>query len=149
MTALTGISALAYFVVADVSRTFASLSDFAIAFLPRLSIIVIIEMFSYFFLRLYKSSLSEIKYFQNEATNIEFNFVALESALHLQDAPLIHKALEHFIRVERNPILRTGQSTREIEDAKQLDSALKWTPAQFAEILKVLSPNRTAEPPQK
>jgi hypothetical protein len=86
----------------------------AMEFLPRLSIVLIIEVFSYFFLRLYKSSLAEIKYFQNEATNIEHNFVDLEAAISIEDKTLIEKCIYTFLAVERNPVMGKNQTTREI-----------------------------------
>lgn len=62
---------------------------------------MIIEVFSYFFLKLYKSSLSEIKYFQNEATNIEYSFVALETALKVDDSDLVKQCVNKMLNVER------------------------------------------------
>ena len=111
LTALSGVIALSFFVLAREGKH-ASFEDFAIEFLPRLSIVLIIEVFSYFFLRLYKSSLAEIKYFQNEATNIEHNFVALEAAVSIDDKTLIEKCIHTFLAVERNPIIDKGQTTR-------------------------------------
>jgi len=41
---------------------------------------MLIELFAYFFLKLYKSDLSEIKYFQNELTNVEMRYAAVRLA---------------------------------------------------------------------
>lgn len=46
-------------------------------FIPRFTLSIFIEVFSFFFLRLYSTSLNDIKYFQNELTNIESRFIAL------------------------------------------------------------------------
>lgn len=113
ITALSGVIALSFFVLAK-EGTHNSLGDFVMEFLPRLSIVLIIEVFSYFFLRLYKSSLAEIKYFQNEATNIEHNFVALEVAISIDDKTLLEKCIYTFLEVERNPVISRDQTTREI-----------------------------------
>lgn len=79
---------------------------------------VFIEVFAYFFLRLYKSSLSEIKYFQNEMTNTEAKLAALKCSL----APVESEAMSHEIKAlsetERNAVLEKGQTTAEIEKAK-------------------------------
>ena len=48
---------------------------------PRLTLSIFIEFFSFFFLRLYKTGISEIKYFQNELTNAELKFIAVEKAI--------------------------------------------------------------------
>lgn len=137
ITALSGVVALSFFVLNDV-RMHESFTEFATAFLPRLSIVVIIEVFSYFFLKLYKASLSEIKYFQNEATNIEFNFVALETAIHLGKPDLIQKTMERFINIERNPVLKKGQTTRELEVEALTEKNIKMTPDHLTEILRAL-----------
>ena len=52
------------------------LSQFFMQFFPRFSLVTIIELFSYFFLRLYKQAIDEIKYFQNEITNIDLKMLA-------------------------------------------------------------------------
>jgi hypothetical protein len=77
----------------------------------RLSVIVLIEVFAYFFLRLYRYSLFEIKYFQNEITNSEFRLIALETAFRSADVDAIKKACVEMLRVERNVILKKGETT--------------------------------------
>lgn len=90
-------------------------------FAPRLTLSLFIEIFSFFFLKLYKSGLGEIKYFQNELTNIELKFVSLESALRSENEELVAGVVGEFSRTERNFILEKGQSTVEIE-RNRLDS---------------------------
>tara|TARA_R110001592_G_scaffold1664_6_gene9727 strand:- start:15872 stop:16798 length:927 start_codon:yes stop_codon:yes gene_type:complete len=84
-------------------------------FAPRLMLSLFIEIFSFFFLKLYKSGLGEIKYFQNELTNIELKFLSLESALRSENEELVAGVVGEFSRTERNFILGRGQSTVEIE----------------------------------
>lgn len=55
--------------------------SFIINFTPKLSLVIFIEVFAFFFLSLYKTSLSEIKYYQNEMTKIEIKYIALVAAL--------------------------------------------------------------------
>jgi len=97
----------------------------AAAFLPRLSLVIIIEMFSYFFLSLYRSSLNEIKYFQNELTNIESKCLGLEGALFLNDLESTRNAITSLTVTERNFILKKGESTADIEKSKLDNSVLK------------------------
>lgn len=87
-------------------------------FLPRFSLVILIEIFAYFFLRLYKQSLEEIKYFQNEITNIEAKQLALQLAMHHDDQALRIKVAEELAKTERNFILEKDQSTVEIEREK-------------------------------
>lgn len=88
------------------------------SFVPRLSLVILIEIFAYFFLGLYKQSLTEIKYFQNEITNIEAKYVAIEQAVIMGDKPIIKKLLDHISTTERNFILRKGESTTLLESEK-------------------------------
>lgn len=134
ITALSGVVTLSFFVLPK-EGAHSSLSEFAMDFLPRLSIVLIIEVFSYFFLRLYKASLSEIKYFQNEATNIEHSFVALEAAISINDKNLIEKCVHAFLEIERNPILAAGQTSREII---QVDQSLKETQFSTEALVKII-----------
>ena len=70
-------------------------------FIPRVTIVIFIEIFSYFFLRLYRNNLEESKYFHNELSNFESKYMALEVALTInQESPDILsdvvKVLEHI-----------------------------------------------------
>lgn len=101
-------------------------------FIPRLFLSIFIEIFSFFFLKLYKSGLSEIKYFQNELTNVEMKFVSLENALRCENSEVINAVISELSRTERNFILDKGQSTVELERSKldvngQNDSILNFT----------------------
>jgi molybdopterin converting factor small subunit len=84
-------------------------------FAPRVSLVVLIEVFAYFFLRLYKQSLGEIKFFQNEMTNIEAKYLALQVVLRADDPALYSKIVEALAETERNFILAKGQTTVELE----------------------------------
>ena len=83
--------------------------------LMRLSLVVFIEVFAFFFLRLYRSSLMEIKYFQNELTNVETRFIALETAVAGGNASATKAIIEELIKTERNFVLKKGESTAELE----------------------------------
>lgn len=49
-------------------------------YVPRITTVVFIEVFAFFFLRLYKNSLAEIKYYQNELTTLAAHHIAFETA---------------------------------------------------------------------
>lgn len=85
--------------------------NFIASFVPRLSLVILIEIFAYFFLDLYKSSLSEIKYFQNEITNIESKYAAMEYAVQYGDKDSVNKVLNQLANTERNFLLKKGEST--------------------------------------
>lgn len=91
------------------------LSSAILAFLARLSLVAIIEIFAYFFLNLYRTGLQEIKFYQNELTNISSRQAALRTALFGKDAKTLSDILRQLIATERNFILKKGQSTVAIE----------------------------------
>ena len=62
VTTVTGLSILGVFVLSRTTEM-KEVLDFVKHFVPRISLVIFIEIFAYFFLRLYKDTLSEIKYF--------------------------------------------------------------------------------------
>lgn len=119
ITTLFGFSLLGVFVYSTllVSEQH-GLRNIAYEFIPRISLVVLIEVFAYFFLRLYKESLSDIKYFQNEITTIETKCLSLKVALTSGEKEVLNTVISNLASIERNFILDKGQSTIDIERAK-------------------------------
>lgn len=84
-------------------------------YIPRLTLSIFIEIFSFFFLRLYKTGLGEIKYFQNELTNVEMKFIAVEKAVVSDKDDSITNVINELIATERNFKLSKGESTVDLE----------------------------------
>jgi len=123
LTTGVGLAALGYFVVKFHGEGSPSMNDL-VGFVPRLSLVVFIELFAYFFLRLYKSSLAEIKFFQNELTNVEAKAIALEVSALWDNAAVVGSVIERIAGTERNNVLQAGQTTVELEQAKLHDEKL-------------------------
>jgi hypothetical protein len=126
VTTITGLALLGAFVLQEVPRS-SDMSAFLVGFLPRISLVLLIEIFAYFFLRLYKSTLTEIKYFQNEITSIEAKFLALTVAATGSKEDQLKHVLEHLAKTERNFILDKGQTTVDLERSRldrQFDQSL-------------------------
>lgn len=130
LTTVTGLGVLSYFiwVSAGVSQ---DLVSFVISFVPRLSLVVFIQVFAFFFLRLYKSGLLEIKYFQNEITNLELKFFGISTALLAESVESLAEVSKSLMESERNRILQPGQTTFELEKYKLEQNSA-------AEVLKIL-----------
>lgn len=90
-------------------------TEYIYHFIPRLSLSVLIELFSFFFLRLYKNNLEDIKYFNNERTNIEMKIVAIKTSLAYDDKETVKSLMLELAKTERNFVLKKGESTVEIE----------------------------------
>lgn len=122
ITTITGLLLLG----ASVFSELTSIKDwwgFISHFAPRLTLVILIEVFAYFFLSLYKASLSEIKFFQNELTNIESKQIALQAAITLSDPLAITNILNKLADTERNRVLQKDQTTIELEKTKiEMDS---------------------------
>lgn len=70
-----GFCILAYYLTSFTYQKYTT-EQFVWFFLSRLSLVILIEVFAYFFLALYRSSLADIKEFQNELTLIENRMLA-------------------------------------------------------------------------
>ncbi|OOS01248.1 hypothetical protein B0186_03995 [Canicola haemoglobinophilus] len=100
---IIGIGILAFYLTLFPTKTYISLLEFASEGLPKFSIVLIIEFFSFFFLRLYKKGLEDVKYFHNEATSIEHRFIAIEIALFSKGKDTsIENCINNLISFEKN-----------------------------------------------
>ena len=81
----------------------------------RLCIVFLIELFSYFFLKLYKDCIERTRYYQNELTNIESKKIAILSSVILKDTEHSKAIIESMLCVERNFIIPKDCTTLELE----------------------------------
>ncbi|GEM_PF-2298522 len=91
---------------------------FLIRYIPRLvSIVSLLTIFLYF-TRLYKSNILDVKYYQNELTNVEIKLVSLKTALNNSSAEIINHIIKEYAVIERNSIITKDQTTSELERIK-------------------------------
>jgi hypothetical protein len=105
-------------------------------YVPRLSLIVFAELFAYFFLKLYKEGLADIKYYQNELSNIDLRLTALKAALTTRDNEILKIVIGELAKTERNFVLKSGESTVELEKYKSDGATTKQVLEQLGSILK-------------
>ena len=67
---------------------------------------------------LYKKSLDDIKYYQNEITNLEAKYLSLDQSRQSGNFKLLANALETLNKTERNFILKKDETTIELEKSK-------------------------------
>jgi hypothetical protein len=137
-TAIMGVALIASFLFSNQEPP-TTLEGFAVQFGPRLSLATFIEVFAYFFLRLYKEGLAEIKYYQNELTNIESRTVALEAAERSGDRATQNKVISLIARTERNGILEKGQTTAAIQLAALENKSIASIIKSASEVIKPTS----------
>jgi hypothetical protein len=115
--ALFGLGFLAY-VVLQTQPEGGGAAAIAQSYLPKLSLVLAIELLAFFFLSLYRSSLAEIKYFQNETTNVESRLLALRVALNVKSDELTKDVVAQLARTERNFVIDKGHTTVDLERAR-------------------------------
>ncbi|MDB5128121.1 MAG: hypothetical protein JWQ85_2353 [Mucilaginibacter sp.] len=119
------------------------MSNFLTGFLPRLSLVIFIEIFSFFFLKLYKRSLDDIKYYQNERTNIDSKVIALKASIIYGKPELINTIIKGFSMVERNFIIKKGESTVSLEKLKIEDKEDSDILDRVLSIIKTIDAKKT------
>lgn len=101
-------------------------------FVPRISVVLLVELVAYFFLKLYRSGIDEIRFYQNELTNFEARSAALEASLQHGDKTVVKAVIAQLMATERNFILAKGATTVELERVKMQQD-------HWAELVKALS----------
>jgi len=93
--------------------------------IPRVLLIIFVELFAYFFLRLYRDGLAEIKYFQNELTNIESKLISVQISFVTKQEDALKSSLQALSNTERNFILEKGQTTGNLEKPHPKNDKIK------------------------
>lgn len=118
-TSLTIVAGITLWVtVVSENISFTQIIDLSSHYIPRLSLIVFIEIFAFFFLKLYKTNLNGTKYYHNELTNVDLQIAALKSALIVKDTKVIENVVNQFSKTERNFIIPKDSTTIELEKIK-------------------------------
>lgn len=69
-----------------------------------------VEFFAFFFLKLYRTALDEIKFYQNELTNLAMYSVALEGALLKAEGTSLSSTIERLLLTDRNAVMPISRS---------------------------------------
>ncbi|MZY05435.1 hypothetical protein GUK58_05145 [Acinetobacter pittii] len=133
---LSGIGgSFAYFFIQKLPLTTSGIQLLSYSF-PRISLFMLFALLVFFFLNLYKKSLEDIKYYQNEITNLEAKYLSLQIAKNMNNHKLLGMVLENLIKTERNFILEKGQTTVELEKEKNDSNSANKTLDTLKDILK-------------
>jgi hypothetical protein len=101
---------------------FANLTDLVLHMVPRFSIVVLIELFAYFFLSMYRANLTEIRYYQNEITTIDLRRAGTLVAIL---SPASEAVFKDLIGTDRNGVLKSDQTTQELERLRIESASMK------------------------
>lgn len=86
--------------------------------LVRLSLVTMVEVFAFFFLKMYKSELTSIQYFQDELTSIESRKIALLFSVLQDSEESTCKSIACLLEIDRNFKMDANQTTAELEKLK-------------------------------
>lgn len=139
-----GLSILGYTAVID--HQFSDVTAFLLSSVPRFTFAILIELLSYFFLKLYKDSEKEIRYFHNELTNQENCMLAMQVSRLEQNEQLLSQCLNAFLlprhESNTNKELNT-KDTAKIEAPNPLNGIpqIQKTLGEIATTLEKLAPH--------
>jgi hypothetical protein len=123
LTTTIAVGLLSYMVM-GVTNSLGTLEELLQYYVPRVSTAVFIEVFSFFFLRLYRSSLEEIRYYQDELTRLTERRIALLAAEASGDSDLLG-AVVSSLAPDAELHLQAGPSPADPEDLKGLSNLLE------------------------
>lgn len=118
VTTVIAILVLLNLILDAKDKNFSNVGEMIPYLLPRTVLAIFIETFSFFFLRLYKDNLEDVKYFHNERTNIDSKVIALKTAIAYGKDEIIYEVVRAFLAIERNFILKKDETTINIERIK-------------------------------
>jgi hypothetical protein len=108
ITAVLGLSTLLVFILYPPEGAWDDIRSI-FHFAARLGVVAMIEIVAFFFLNQYKFTLLDLKYVNNELTNIEMRMLSLITAAKLGDKATIGKILTDLVKTERNFALKKGE----------------------------------------
>jgi hypothetical protein len=126
MATIIGIIMLGAFVFTTNYKDI-SIEKFLIHFIPRISLVIFVQIFAFFFLKLYRSNMEEIKYFHNELTSIESRISAVVLAKNANNPEGMMKVITGLSAVDRNSPQQGGtakESEQSIDMLTKLLSAV-------------------------
>lgn len=91
-------------------------------YIPRVTVAIFIEVFSFFFLKMYKSNLSEIKYYQQEITKISTQQIVYESATLSQENTALLSFINNALSTnsQTEPANSMADTSTQIEDLAKI-----------------------------
>ncbi|REG82150.1 hypothetical protein [Marinomonas pollencensis] len=120
LTTSIAVGLLTYMVLGTDAKL-ESLTGILSYYIPRVTVVIFIEVFSFFFLKMYKSNLTEIKYYQKEITNISTQQIVYESAVLSNE----NGALSSFVRAALNQSEETGTEQSKADTVDQIEHLSK------------------------
>lgn len=85
-------------------------------YVPRVALAIFVELFSFFFLRLYKAGLLDLKYFHSEILNLELRIAALDTAMLINDQESLRNVISSLVETDRTKQLNFEDASKQKND---------------------------------
>lgn len=85
---------------------------------PKIVLVIIVQIFAFFYFSITKTSLNRVQYLINEKTNIHLKIYALKASVALNQSKIVSEILSEFAKTERNFIIEKDKTTVEIEKSR-------------------------------
>ena len=102
----------------------------------RFSIVVFIEVFAFYYLRLYRNIMDNIKYYQNEITNIEMKILSLHAVENGSCSESLKNLTLELAKTERNFVIDKNKTTVDLERNKLETDFFKSSTDNFVKLVK-------------
>lgn len=103
----------------------------------KLMLIIFIESFAFYFLKLYRSNIDLKKYYLNELTNIELKIISLYASIFHEKGTSFDAITLELVKIERNKILKKGETTTDLERIKIKKSQLMKAISMLSRRIKI------------
>lgn len=123
-----------YSVASSVNDAFNKHDIFSIS--ARISIILFIEIFAYYYLKLYKNIMDNVKFYQNEISNMELKLLALHAIENSGNIDALKSLTDELAKTERNFVINKGQTTVDIEKSRHENNILYKSLDSISKIIK-------------
>lgn len=91
----------------------------------RFSITIVLQVFAFFFLSLYRKGLEEVKYINNELTNVHAKLASVSLATKSNDPQTARNVVEELLKTERNFLLKKGETTVALKEMEMSENSNK------------------------
>lgn len=149
-TTMLAVGLLGWIVLGQESRDWAKVdptwTQMVAHYVPRLSLVVFIEVFSFFFLRLYKATLEEARRYNDDLTRLTIQWVATETGMHAEEKGAIAALAKELLAVSKPPKLASAEAVKPALDGdKLLKAVVDAVSKQLGEKAKAKTPEAGAE----
>lgn len=134
--AFVGVLGLVAFILGEPEQTDTDITLIIVHWVTRLSLVSFVEIFAFFFLKMYKTELLSIQYYQDELTSIESRKIALLFSIIHDNKDDISKSIDCLVSIDRNFKMDVNQTTVDLEKLKTENCFIKSQMDSMIDILK-------------